>query len=57
MQWQGFVRKNALASTPTQFAAVVAQIAPFLDPIISAARSAPTFIGKWPAGGPWKSAI
>jgi hypothetical protein len=37
IQWQGFRRKNGLASTPTQLGEVIAGIATFLGPVIAAA--------------------
>lgn len=55
-QWRGFLRKNGLATAPTQFGTVVARVAEFLDPVIVASRRAAAFGDTWPPGGPWKAA-
>jgi hypothetical protein len=56
VQWQGFLRKNGLASVPVELAAVVAQIAAFLEPVLAAAYQAASFDYRWPPVGPWKAA-
>jgi hypothetical protein len=55
-QWQGFLRNSGLKSTPVELAAVVARIAPFLEPAIIAARGDVPLMLAWPPGGPWKTA-
>jgi len=56
IQWQGFLPKNGLASTPTQLGEVVARIATFLGPVIAAARDNVVIKLTWPPGGPWRDA-
>jgi predicted nucleotidyltransferase component of viral defense system len=41
-QWQGFLRKNRLASVPTDLSEVIAFLAGFLEPVIRAARQVRT---------------
>ncbi len=53
VQWQGFLRKNALTSSPAELGTIVAGIATFLEPAITAARSDVPLKLAWPPGGPW----
>jgi hypothetical protein len=55
-QWEGFVRKNGLASAPAELGLVVTRIARFLEPVIAAAGRASLFDHSWGPGGPWKAA-
>jgi len=55
-QWQGFLRKNALTAPPTELGTVVARIATFLEPAITAARSDMPLKLAWTPGGPWRLA-
>jgi len=55
-QWQGFLRKNALTAPPTELGTVVARIATFLEPAITAARSDIPLKLAWTPGGPWRLA-
>jgi predicted nucleotidyltransferase component of viral defense system len=57
VMWQGFLRKNGLKSAPAELGDVVARIAPFLEPVITAARSALPLKLAWQPGGPWQSAM
>jgi hypothetical protein len=52
-QWQAFIRKLRLEPAPPELAAVVNQVAEFLQPVVAAliAKSAPP--AKWQAPGPW----
>src|SRR5713226_8162097 len=56
VQWQGFLRKSALTSPPAELGTIVARIATFLEPAITAARSDVRLKLAWPPGGPWKLA-
>jgi predicted nucleotidyltransferase component of viral defense system len=53
LQWQGFLRKSGISSAPTQLSDVIARIAVFLEPIITAARGSATLKLAWMPGGPW----
>ncbi|MGH8682857.1 MAG: nucleotidyl transferase AbiEii/AbiGii toxin family protein [Burkholderiales bacterium] len=57
VQWQGFLRKNGGLATPAELSAVVAGIAAFLKPAITAAQSGKPLKSTWPAGGPWSHAM
>lgn len=54
LQWQGFLRKSGVGPMPVEFGTVVARIAPFLEPVMAAARHASLLDATWPPGGPWK---
>jgi hypothetical protein len=54
VQWQGFLRKNGLKSAPAELSEIVARIATFLAPVITAARSDVALKLAWSPGGPWK---
>ena len=54
VQWQGFLRKSALTSSPAELGTIVAGIATFLEPAITAARSDVPLKLAWPPGGPWR---
>jgi hypothetical protein len=56
-QWQGFLGKSGLNSAPTQLSDVVARIAAFLEPIITAARGSVTLKLAWLPGGPWVESL
>ena len=52
-QWRGFVSKSRLSGTPDSFAAIVAGVKVFLEPIKTALFEQRTFRGFWKAPGPW----
>jgi hypothetical protein len=51
--WRGFLRKSGLTSAPQDFSATVEMIRHFLGPVLETVGSWRTFLGHWPAGGPW----
>lgn len=53
VQWQGFLRKNRLTTVPPELGYVIARIATFLGPVITAARSDVPLKHAWAPGGPW----
>lgn len=53
-QWQAFLRRNRLLSAPADLTRVIAEIAAFLGPVITAARDEKAPGGSWPPGGPWR---
>jgi predicted nucleotidyltransferase component of viral defense system len=55
MQWQGFLGKSGLSAAPAQLSDVVARIATFLEPIITAAQGSATLKLAWIPGGPWEN--
>ncbi len=57
VQWQGFLRRSSALAAPAELAVVVAGIAAFLEPVITAARRGRTLRTAWPAGGPWSRAL
>jgi len=56
-QWQGFLRKNALGSAPSEFGVVVSKVGRFLGPVMVAARIGSSFGQTWPPGGPWRPVL
>jgi predicted nucleotidyltransferase component of viral defense system len=55
-QWRGFLRKNGLASVPTDLEQIVATLATFLAPVLEAAGRGEDNQSVWPPGGPWRPA-
>jgi len=53
-QWQGFLRRTALAMAPGPFAKMQAKVAAFVLPPAQALATGRPFEGKWVVGGPWK---
>ena len=53
VQWRGFIRKSGLSGTPDSFAAIVAGVKVFLEPIKTAIFEQRIFRGLWKAPGPW----
>ena len=53
-QWNAFLRKNGLTSSPSELKAVVSRIATFLEPVIVAARRDEPGGLSWAEGGPWE---
>ena len=53
-QWQGFLRRTAIAMAPGPFAELQARVAAFVLPPAHALVAGKTFDGTWNAGGPWK---
>lgn len=56
LQWQGFMRKNALTSAPADLGRTIERLATFLGPVIEAARGGNPLQFTWGPGGPWESA-
>jgi hypothetical protein len=52
-QWQGFIRKSGLSGAPDSFAAIVALVNVFLEPIKTALFEQRMFRSFWNAPGPW----
>ena len=53
-QWQGFLRRTALAMAPRPFAEMQAKVTAFILPPARALFAGRRFVGKWAAGGPWR---
>lgn len=53
-QWQGFLRRTAIAIAPGPFAEMQAKVAAFVLPPVRALAARRPFEGKWTVGGPWK---
>ena len=53
-QWQGFLRRTAIAMAPGPFAELQATVAAFVLPPVHALVTAKTFDETWTAGGPWR---
>ncbi len=53
-QWQGFLRRTAIAMAPGPFAELQATVAAFVLPPTHALVAGKTFDGVWNAGGPWR---
>ena len=52
-QWQGFLRRAAIAMAPGPFAELQATVAAFVLPPVHALVAGKTFCGTWKAGGLW----
>jgi predicted nucleotidyltransferase component of viral defense system len=52
-QWAGFLRRNRLATAPTDLRSVIGGIDRFVGPVLAAAGRGKSLSGTWPAGGPW----
>lgn len=52
-QWRAFLKKNGLASAPSDLAEVTGHLAQFLGPALNAARKAAPLAKLWKPGGPW----
>jgi predicted nucleotidyltransferase component of viral defense system len=55
LQWQGFIRKNALTSAPADLGQTIERLATFLGPVIDAARIDAPLASAWPPAGPWEA--
>ena len=53
-QWQGFLRRTAIAMAPGPFAELQRKVATFVLPPTHALVAGKAFDEKWSAGGPWK---
>jgi len=53
-QWQGFLRRTAIAMAPGPLAELQGKVAAFVLPPARALAAGRLFEGKWVAGGPWK---
>ena len=54
-QWQGFLRRTAIAMVPEPLPIVLAKIREFLMPPMTAVAKGVTFEETWPPGGPWRA--
>jgi len=52
-QWQGFIRRTAIAMEPDSFAAVLDKVEAFVMPPTRAVRAGTPFLLRWLPGGPW----
>jgi predicted nucleotidyltransferase component of viral defense system len=53
-QWAGFVRRLPGATVSTDFAEVIAAVAAFADPVLTATARKEPFAKNWTPGGPWR---
>ena len=53
-QWQGFLRRTAIALAPAPFPELQHKVASFVMPPIQAIAIGDVFAQRWEAGGPWK---
>lgn len=54
-QWQAFVGREPLLLNPGDLVAAIEDIASFVMPPLTAARTAAEFVKRWKPGGPWKA--
>jgi hypothetical protein len=54
-QWKAFLKRSRVADAGLTLAEVVETIAPFVVPVLEAARGGAP-LTDWPPGGPWASA-
>ncbi|WP_372502331.1 nucleotidyl transferase AbiEii/AbiGii toxin family protein [Tistrella mobilis] len=53
-QWQGFLRRTAIAMVPGSFAELQGKVASFVLPPTHALVAGKAFERKWDTGGPWR---
>jgi nucleotidyltransferase AbiEii toxin of type IV toxin-antitoxin system len=53
-QWAGFVRRLPGTTVSTDFAAVIAAVAAFADPVLTVTARKEPFAKNWTPGGPWR---
>jgi predicted nucleotidyltransferase component of viral defense system len=53
-QWQGFIRRTAIAMEPEPFAAILTKVEAFVMPPVQALRTGLPFSLMWSPGGPWR---
>jgi len=53
-QWRAFLRRSAITDAPAAFADVVAAVADFLGPVLTALAREESFHHHWAPGGPWR---
>lgn len=53
-QWQGFLRRTAIAMAPEPLPVVLEKLREFLMPPTAAVAKGVPFDETWPPGGPWK---
>lgn len=53
-QWQGFLRRTAIAMAPGPFAELQGKVSGFVLPPAEALAAGTRFERKWEAGGPWR---
>lgn len=54
IQWLGFLRRSGGLKAPVELGEVIGAVAPFLEPVITAAQRRTAFESIWPPGGPWR---
>ena len=54
-QWQGFLRRTAIAMAPKPLPVILAKIRQFAMPPTTAVAKGDSFTGTWPPGGPWRA--
>lgn len=54
-QWLGFCRKTLGTMEYPRLVEVVSRLGEFLLPVLEAAKTDPTTLSRWPAGGPWET--
>ena len=54
VQWQGFIRKTKLISTPESFEEVISIVRLFLEPLVTSIVERRSFNSIWTAPGPWQ---
>ncbi|HJZ12398.1 MAG TPA: nucleotidyl transferase AbiEii/AbiGii toxin family protein [Acidobacteriota bacterium] len=52
-QWQGFIRKNRIASAPADLHVIIETVGRFLGPVTVALANKQSFEKLWKAPGPW----
>lgn len=52
-QWDAFVRRNRFSEAPPNLDQIVAKLAEFLGPVLSAAAENRPWPRTWTPGGPW----
>lgn len=54
VQWRGFLRKNRLLDTSSEFRIVVDRVCDFLEPVCNAAAAGGQFKRRWKTEGHWE---
>ncbi len=53
-QWKGFIKNSRVAPAPPEFAAVIARVRQFLQPVAHALAEQRDFDRRWLVGGTWQ---
>jgi len=56
VQWNTFLRRSGISGA-AELDKITEQLAPFLAPVLDAARTGKALSLIWPAGGPWRRAV